>query len=830
MLYRELRGFQYQDVAQYLRALPGLAVATAVVLTALNYALLTAYDVFGLRYAGQRLPYRRVAMASLIAYSFSIAFGHAYITGGGVRYRLYTGWGLSGTDVARIIVFAGGAFWVGYALLGGVTFLAGPLALPDDVNLPVPLRGAGFLLLAAFLGYLALSVYRKEPLRLGPWQLEVPSLRLAGAQGVIAALDMMLSALILYVLLPAGSTGYTVVLSVYLLAVMAGVLSQVPGGLGVFDTVVLLVLGREVGQLPVLGALLVYRAVYYVLPAVLAALALGVSELMRYRERLQEAAQTVRAGTTRWLPLVVPQALAVLTFIGGVVLLVSGVLPSEPGRLRWLVGLVPLPVVEASHFAGSLIGAGLLFLAWGIRFRVDAAYLLTIGALGVGILVSVLRGGGPAQVLTLSLLLVALVPCRRHFHRRSSLLSQPYTPAFLATVGAVLAVTLWLGLFAYRYVDYSSQLWWRFTLDADAPRFLRTLVAGGVVVAVVALVRLVRPAPPEGELPSEEDLDRVAAILAERPGAEANLAFLGDKHLLFNEDHSAFIMYAVQGRSFIAMGDPVGPREAWEDLAWRFRTMADHHGAHTVFYQVTEEALALYLDLGLALYKLGEEGRVDLQAFSLEGQAKKDQRQSLRKMEKVGAEFEILSPDEARSVMPDLRRISDTWLEEKNTREKGFSLGFFDERYLLRTPLAVVRQEGEIKAFANLWVSGHKDELSADLMRYRADAPPGVMEFLFTKVMLWGQSEGYRWFSIGMAPFSGMETRALAPLWHRLGAMLYRHGEHFYNFQGLRQYKEKFGPVWEPRFLAAPDGLALLTVLRDVAALISGGLRGMVGK
>jgi phosphatidylglycerol lysyltransferase len=144
--------------------------------------------------------------------------------------------------------------------------------------------------------------------------------------------------------------------------------------------------------------------------------------------------------------------------------------------------------------------------------------------------------------------------------------------------------------------------------------------------------------------------------------------------------------------------------------------------------------------------------------------------------------------------------------------------------------MAVVRRDDRIIAFANVLASGMKEELSADLMRHVPDAPNGIMDFLFAQLMLWGAEEGYRWFNLGMAPMSGFETRALAPAWTRIGALLYRHGEHFYNFRGLRRYKEKFQPQWEPRYLAAPGGLALPVVLTNVAALISGGIAGVIAK
>jgi phosphatidylglycerol lysyltransferase len=133
-------------------------------------------------------------------------------------------------------------------------------------------------------------------------------------------------------------------------------------------------------------------------------------------------------------------------------------------------------------------------------------------------------------------------------------------------------------------------------------------------------------------------------------------------------------------------------------------------------------------------------------------------------------------------------------------------------------------------AFANVWLAGGRNELSVDLMRFGEDAPPTTMDALFTELMLWGREQGYAQFSLGMAPLSGFQHRRLAPLWTRLGALLFRYGEHFYNFQGLRQFKQKFDPRWSPRYLASPGGLAVPRILTEVAALTAGGLKGIVAR
>jgi phosphatidylglycerol lysyltransferase len=289
-------------------------------------------------------------------------------------------------------------------------------------------------------------------------------------------------------------------------------------------------------------------------------------------------------------------------------------------------------------------------------------------------------------------------------------------------------------------------------------------------------------------------------------------------------------MYGVEGHSWVSMGDPIGEPRERQELAWRFHELADRHSASTVFYQVRMHNLPLYLDLGLSLLKLGEEARVGLTDFSLEGGGRKGLRRVVKSVEKEGCVFEILPEEAVAGALPRLRAISDEWLAAKNTREKGFSIGYFEDAYIAGAPVATVQRNGEIVAFANLWEGGHKEELSVDLMRYASLAPDGVMEYLFVQLMLWGRQQGYGHFNLGMAPLSGLENRQLAPVWNRVGALLFKHAENFYNFQGLRAYKEKFDPVWEPRYLASPGGIALPRIITNVSALVSGSLRGIVAK
>ena len=185
---------------------------------------------------------------------------------------------------------------------------------------------------------------------------------------------------------------------------------------------------------------------------------------------------------------------------------------------------------------------------------------------------------------------------------------------------------------------------------------------------------------------------------------------------------------------------------------------------------------------------------------------------------------------EVPAILTSLRAVSDDWLEARAGAEKGFSLGFFDDEYVVRYPVAVVRCRGQIVAFANIWRGADGQEVSVDLMRFSRDAPKGVMEALFANLLTWGKSEGYRWFVLGMSPLSGIEQSPAASFWNRLSAFVYRHGEPVYHFQGLRAYKEKFNPAWEPRYLVYPGGMKLPRILADVSALVAGGYRRIWGQ
>ncbi len=284
-LHRELQQYSPREIRQSLAAIPNFFLGGAIALTLLNVLTFTGYDTLAARYVRQPLPYRKTALAAIVSITISNSVGFALLSGSAIRYRLYSAWGVSAADIAHIIAFCNLGFWLGLFAVGSAVFLLDPVAMPTLLNLPFEsVQPLGWMFLAIVISYLLWSLLRREDLHIGP--LEVPHLPLplALAQIGVAALDWVLAAAVLYALLPSSvPLAYPGFFGVYLLGQIAGVVSNVPGGLGVFETVILLLLSPLVPSSTVFGALIAYRGIYYLAPFFMSVAVLVLYELTQRR-------------------------------------------------------------------------------------------------------------------------------------------------------------------------------------------------------------------------------------------------------------------------------------------------------------------------------------------------------------------------------------------------------------------------------------------------------------------------------------------------------------------------------------------------------------------
>jgi phosphatidylglycerol lysyltransferase len=290
---------------------------------------------------------------------------------------------------------------------------------------------------------------------------------------------------VLYACLPhASAVGYPHVLAVFVLAFVAGLISHVPGGLGVFDAVVLVGLSTRLPADQILAGLLAFRVVYHLVPLVSAGALFGAVEVLAARRRF---AQTLE-NLSIWVSAIGPTVVAGCAFMGGVMLLFSNAMPVSNARLRVVETVLPLSVIEASHLIGSIAGVLLLLLAYGLQERLRWAWAISALVLCVGAVSLILKGLAWEEAIALGLLLLALLPARREYRVSSPSLRQEYAVGWLVAIGVVLATAFWLGLFSYKQLDDAE--WWRFTLYDNASRFLRASIAVAVVALGAAAYRL----------------------------------------------------------------------------------------------------------------------------------------------------------------------------------------------------------------------------------------------------------------------------------------------------------------------------------------------------
>ncbi len=807
LLQRQLQDYPWSRLGTDLAAIGIGPVVLAVSATVLSYLAMTGYDALALRYVDHPMPYRRYAAASFLATAFGNSLGASALVGAALRARVYSAWGLPAFAITRVAGFNLVTLSLGSAMLSAVGLAVAPPELVEALHLSRPLAlGVGFGLLGVVVAYLAWCGGAKRPIGVRDWRIDRPSRRLALAQLTLSVIEWVTMAAVLYALLPAGhGIGFASFTVLFVLATTMGLLSNVPGGLGVIESVLLATLAGAVAPADLVAALVAYRLIYYLGPLALAAAGLAVLESRREQARLGGLAQRVGVLT--------PSVLALTVAVLGAVLVVTGQVPGATA-----VGL--------GEFAASLAGVGLLLLARGLHRRLRGAWALTLG-----VLVLLAIGHRTALVAAVAVLLVALlVLARGAFYRTTSVFADPRGWAWPVTAAGAVTVFLWAHEhWAGHSLD--ERTWLAVSAGDGTSGTVRIGLAAGVAGLVLAGTRLQTPgAATPSAIATQAELQRAEPVLARATHGNASLLWTGDKRVLFSSNGNALLMYQITGRSWVVMGDPVGDEAEFDDLLWRFLDECDRGCGRPVFYCVRDDLSDFYRRRGLALSKLGEEATIVLTGFSMTGSKRAKLRSETRASLKAGVEVDVLEPHRVVGVLAELREVSEAWLAERNAREKSFSLGAFDEDYLVRFPVAVARIEGRVVAFASLWASGGRGEVKVDLMRRVGDAPRTVMSHLFVESMTWAQGAGYVSFSLGMAPLAGLRTDGAAPYWDRIGHFLWTHGEHFYNFQGLRRFKDRFDPEWEPRYVASTGGPALPVMMLNVATLVGGGLRGMVAR
>ncbi|MBM6619806.1 phosphatidylglycerol lysyltransferase domain-containing protein [Bacillus suaedaesalsae] len=302
----------------------------------------------------------------------------------------------------------------------------------------------------------------------------------------------------------------------------------------------------------------------------------------------------------------------------------------------------------------------------------------------------------------------------------------------------------------------------------------------------------------------------------------SHLMFLNDKFGFWNQNKSVYFSLQKIAGKVVVLGDPIGDEASYDSALKELEEKCKSKLVHRpIFYQISSQYMSIYRNLNYQIIKIGEEAKVFLPSFTLEGKQVAKFRTSRNKFERNGFNSKVLQPPHSEKILAEIKEVSDLWLGNRN--EKGFSVSYFDKDYISRFPIAVIiNSDGKVIAFATLPSHTYKNEqnIHIDLMRYIPDSPNGTMDVLFTSIFLWAKEKGYDYCSLGMAPLSNVKpTNQPATLYEWAANLMYEHGEKLYKFKGLKEYKSKFATHWEPRYIAYQKTTILGVMLRIIALI-----------
>ncbi|WYJ92838.1 phosphatidylglycerol lysyltransferase [Enterococcus sp. 9D6_DIV0238] len=587
------------------------------------------------------------------------------------------------------------------------------------------------------------------------------------------------------------------IIPLFIAASVIGIVSMIPGELGSFDLLMILGLSAlGISREVVVAWILLYRLFYYIIPFLI-----GVIFFMN---NLSYSLNKRYSGIPRELSTEVAHKFVVfLMYFSGIMIVLSATIPEAFIELTWLKQLNPLSFRIITQIPAILLGFLLLITGRGIAARVKRAYFPTIGLIVITLGYTFMKDFSWGVILFLSLLLLIIVFSKRQLFREQLVYSWE-----MITVDGVIFLTLTIlyiviGVYNLPAFPHHKHKFISFFLFPSEKIWLSGLI-GILLVTLVSYLFIRYLEGKRYKIGMPLDDERALSLLLNYGGnTDSQLVFLGDKDMYIYQnsaqEDTVLIQFKTINNKCIVMGDPSGNKEDFSDAIEQFINEADRWGYLPVFYEVSEECVMFLHEFGYDFIKMGEEAHVDLPSFTLSGKKMKSERAVMNRFTKENYSFEVLSPPFSDELVSELKQVSDEWLGSR--KEKGFSLGFFNEDYLARSQIAVAKnQSGKIIAFANIMPTYTKEEGTIDLMRYSKEAPSGVMDYLFISLFQHMQEEGLAYFNLGMAPLSNVGTSRKSFIQERIAYLVYEFGSRFYSFQGLRDYKEKYATAWVSRY------------------------------
>ncbi len=801
LLSNEMKSYSYQQILDTLRAIPSIKIICALILALSYYLILGGYDVIAFKFINVPLKFKNVVFTCFISNALGNNTGYSMLFGGSIRYRLYSLYNVSMLNVTKVLFFSSATIWFGLLIIGGIVFTFFPVNFPDTKFFFHSSKPLGILFLTIVSIYTLLSLFKSKPIKLfNKWTITFPNIKITLWQMFLATADWVIASCTLFVLLPQGEISYITLLQIFLVAQMLGILSQVPGGMGVFETAIVMMLPEATQSSYVMGALLAYRAIFYFFPLGIALLLLASHEFFRAKKRFKVLARFYGGRMSS----LIPQALSVSIFLGGTFILFSGVTDVSSSIIHRLDNYVSPVILDSLHFAISVIGIWLLFISRALLLRIKRAHTIAVWLVSILFPLALINGYGYEKIITIVILLTVLIPSKKYFYRNLSLIAVKMNMLWLSLISAVFIASTWLCFFVYRPDFYS---WNKFVTvlfsASDAGRSLRICIGMAVTIAIVIISEIWKRYRYKQ---SHIDLKNIKKIADSSKFVYSNYAF--ENKNLFDMNNGSFMIYSQINNNAIVFGDPIGDNKSGKELIWDFKEMTDLKNITPTFVYLGYKNLKVYDDIGLDIASFGMDANVSLSTFSKDAEELKDIKLLSEKLDNEGYSFEIVDKKQFSENEKYTGFVDYQW--EKNFGNVQNKM--FDVSLNAANKCVIIKKDNFISAYAYLLLSNNNYEAFVSNVRYTTDCDKDILQYILFKCINWAKENNYKWFNLGLTP----SDEVIIDDNFNSKAKIFVFAEHFkYDMTALKEFKSKFNPIWKKKYVAFYTGKQMINFLQD---------------
>ncbi|MDR1474307.1 MAG: phosphatidylglycerol lysyltransferase domain-containing protein [Endomicrobium sp.] len=817
LLHNQLKNLSYSDVIDALKAIPAVRIAIALCMAMLYYLVLGGYDIVAFKFIDVKNPIKPkdILFTCFISNVLANNTGYSMLFGGSIRYRLYSLYNVSMIDVTKVLLFSSATIWLGLLSVGGFIFTLAPVSLEGIFNLNFSTRIIGIISLSILILYVLFSTLNSKPRKIFKWTVSFPNIKIVIAQTLLATSDWIIASLTLFVLMPEGYISYFVLLKVFLVSQFLVIISQVPGGMGVLETSITILMPNSANNPGIISALLAYRAIFYFFPLLIALTMLGAFEIMVFTKKFNKTAKIF--GNT--VSSLVVQVIALCSFFAGMIAMFSASTPFNVAKLKYIISMLPPWFADLSHFLLTIVSLGILFISRALQLRVKRAWTISCYLIAFAITLIFIVGEPILVLVCFIALFVVLLFSKKYFYRDISVLKTNLSSWWLCAIGGVFSLSVWIGFFVNRQDILSwihLDIFFSNLLNtSDAARFLRASFGVGAIIFIVIVEQILKNFFSKSVSFTKEDIVQIAY------SSNYSYAFYSlapDKEFIINDEKDAFIMYAKSKDSWIVLEDPVGKSFHKNELLWKFKELADDMSAKPAFLGIDGKYAQIYDDVGLDIFDIGQEAKIELNNFDKSNEKFKSFYDLENKLETEGFIYKSLKSDMFSKYKAEFSEINKQWMQNTDYFEMNFIPGKYDESYMQNMDFSIVEKNSKIYAFSIFFKTGNKHEISSEIVRY-LKSEYDLFSYIIFKNIIYAKDDGYRLFDLGFAYFNQSENSGELAKYF---AKMFMFAEHFkYNIALLRDFKERFYPVWRNKYIAIHPDKYIISFIKNFANLVS---------